>query len=49
MTCGIFAIGYANPDSNVAGKLNKNTDIMASCWVEQTVERNRPAPSVVKR
>ena len=50
ITCGMFSIGNTKPDRNIMGSRKKNTVvIMACCWVCDTVDTNRPRPSVVIR
>ena len=46
---GMLAIGKISPESRLAGKMNKNVDIIASCWVEDIVEINRPIPKLVNK
>ena len=49
MTCGMLAIGKEKPESNIAGKKNKNVLIIACCCVWLSVEMNSPTPSIVKQ
>ena len=46
---GMFATGYAKPERSTMGEYIKNTDIIASCCVDERVEIKSPAPRVVKR
>ncbi len=49
MTCGMLAMGKEKPESNIAGKKNRNVLIIACCCVWLSVEMNSPTPSIVSR
>ena len=44
----MLRIGNVNPLSIMNGWKKRNVDMLACCWVFETVEMNRPAPSVVR-